>query len=63
MDTLKIPLSYEPRCSKYAAIPNIITFSNNLSKQLLNVKNAIKYDLNAKNTVEVMLIDICRQSW
>ena len=62
MDTLKIPLSYEPRCSKYAAIPNIITFSNNLSKQLLNVKNAIKYDLNAKNTVEVMLIDICRQS-
>ena len=27
------------------------------------IKNAIKYDLNAKNTVEVMLIDICRQSW
>lgn len=58
----KIPISLEPRCSGYAGIPDILSYSNNLVEKILAIKNALRYDVNSKTTVEAMFIAICRES-
>lgn len=60
MSMVKIPSSLENRCAGYAGIPDILDYTNKLVDKILNIKNAIKQDINPKNTVEVMFINICR---
>lgn len=60
MSVIKIPSSLESRCIGYSNIPDILDYTNNLVSKLLDIKNAIRQDINPKNTVEVMLINICR---
>ena len=60
MSIVKIPSSLESRCIGYSSIPDILDYTNNLVSKLLDIKNAIRQDINPKNTVEVMLINICR---
>ena len=61
INLVKIPANLEPRCSGYASIPNILKWTNNLVTTLLDIKNVIKYDVNYKNTIEVMFIKLCRE--
>ncbi len=61
INLVKIPANLEPRCSGYASIPNILKWTNNLVTSLLDIKNVIKYDVNYKNTIEVMFIKLCRE--
>lgn len=61
MKLLKIPTSLEARCAGYSSIPNILDFSNYLVEKVLEIKNAIKYDINPKTTVEAMLVMLCRK--
>ena len=60
INNVKIPANLEPRCKGYAGIPNILTWTNNLIQSVLNIKNAVKYDVNAKTTIEAMFIAISR---
>lgn len=60
MDVVKIPVSLQARCDGFSSIPDILEWSNNLVEKVLKIKNAIKYDVNAKTTIEVMFINICR---
>ena len=60
MAMVKIPASLEMRCKGYSSIPDILDYSNNLVAKILDVKNAIKYDVNNKTTIEAMFIAICR---
>ena len=59
---VKIPSSLEHRCKGYAGIPNILQYSNKLVEDVLKIKNAIKYDVNSKTTVEAMFIAKCREA-
>lgn len=59
---IKIPSSLETRCSGYASIPGILQYSNKLVEDVLAIKNAIKYDVNSKTTVEAMFIAKCREA-
>ena len=60
MSMIKIPSSLQDRCNGYSNIPDILNYSNTLVEKVLEVKNAIKYDVNSKTTVEAMFIAICR---
>ncbi len=71
MNSVKIPLSLEavklpngeasPRCMKYVTgFDGSLQYFNNLVESILKIKNAIRYDINSKNTIEVMCIAICR---
>lgn len=60
LSMVKIPSSLENRCAGYAGIPNILDYTNKLVDKILSIKNTIKQDINPKNTVEVMFINICR---
>ena len=60
MDVVKIPVSLQARCEGFASIPDVLTWSNTLVEKVLEIKNAIRYDVNAKTTIEVMFINICR---
>lgn len=57
---VKIPSSLESRCVGYSSIPDILDYSNTLVNKVLNIKTAIKYDVNNKTTIEAMFIAICR---
>lgn len=59
---IKIPSSLESRCAGYANIPNILEYSNKLVEYVLAIKNAIKYDVNSKLTVEAMFMAKCREA-
>lgn len=61
MAMTKIPMSLQARCDGYASIPNIVAYSNDLVEKVLEIKNAIKYDVNSKTTVEAMFIAACRR--
>lgn len=61
MAVVKIPSSLEKRCAGYASIPDVLNYTNKLVNKVLDIKNAIKQDPNAKNTVEAMFINICRE--
>lgn len=61
MSMVKIPASLEPRCQGYASIPDILNYSTKLVEDMLAIKNAIKYDVNSKTTVEAMFIAKCRE--
>lgn len=61
MSLLKIPTTLKQRCIGFSNIPNILDFVNTLAERILAVKNAIKYDVNSKTTVETMFIAICRE--
>lgn len=61
MSMVKIPTSLESRCKGYAGIPDILKYSNKLVEDILAIKNAIKYDVNSKTTVEAMFIAKCRE--
>jgi len=58
MNIVTIPLSLESRCKGYSNIPNVIEYSNNLVREILKIKNALKYDTTPKLTVEAMLIEV-----
>ena len=58
---VKIPSSLEARCQGYSSIPGILSYSNKLVEDVLAIKNAIKYDVNSKTTVEAMFISKCRE--
>lgn len=60
MAMVKIPASLEVRCQGYSNIPDILEYSNNLVAKILDVKTAIRYDVNNKTTIEAMFIAICR---
>ena len=62
MGMVKIPSSLESRCKGYAGIPDILSYSNQLVEDILAIKNAIKYDVNSKTTVEAMFIAKCREA-
>ena len=57
---IKIPLSLKNRCDGYADVPGILDYTVKLVDRVLEIKNAIKYDVNIKTTVEAMFINICR---
>lgn len=59
---VKIPASLEQRCNGYSNIPDILSYSNNLVEYILSIKNAIKYDVNIRTTVEAMFIAKCREA-
>ena len=61
ISVVKIPTSLELRCQKFSAIDGITTWISNIVKEVLNVKNMIKNDLNNKNTIEVMFIKMCTE--
>ena len=61
ISVVKIPSSLELRCQKFSAIDGITTWISNIVKEVLNVKNMIKNDLNNKNTIEVMFIKMCTE--
>ena len=58
---IKIPSSLESRCIGYSSIPGILKYSNKLVEDVLAIKNAIRYDVNSKTTVEAMFISKCRE--
>lgn len=60
MQSLGMPTSLESRCQGISKIPNILNVCNFLCDEVLKIKNAIKNDVNAKVTVEIMFINICR---
>lgn len=60
MSVIKIPVSLKKRCDGFASIPSILDWSNNLVEKVLAIKNAIRYDVNSKTTIEAMFISICR---
>lgn len=60
MSMVKIPASLESRCQGYSNIPDILDYSNNLVGKILDIKTAIRYDVNNKTTIEAMFIAICR---
>lgn len=62
MSMIKIPASLESRCNGYANVPGILQYSNALVEYILSIKNAIKYDVNSKTTVEAMLIAKCQEA-
>ena len=62
MSMIKIPASLESRCNGYANVPGILQYSNSLVEYILSIKNAIKYDVNSKTTVEAMLIAKCQEA-
>jgi len=57
---VKIPANLDNRCKGYSSIPNILDWTNKLVGKVLDIKNAIKYDVNAKTTIEAMFIAISR---
>ena len=57
---VKIPANLANRCKGYSSIPNILDWTNKLIGKVLDIKNAIKYDVNAKTTIEAMFIAISR---
>ena len=57
---VKIPVNLEPRCKGFASIPNILDWTNKLIGKVLDIKNAVRYDVNAKTTIEAMFIAISR---
>ena len=57
---VKIPANLAPRCQGYSGIPNILDWTNRLIGKVLDVKNAIRYDINSKTTIEAMFIAISR---
>lgn len=61
MSVVRIPVSME-RDVKYSVDDgNFVKYFNWLVDELLKVKSAIKYDSNVKTTIEIMLLNICRQ--
>ena len=71
MSCVKIPLSLEAvklpngepstRCMKYVTgFDGSLTYFNSLVENILKIKNAIRYDVNSKTTIEAMCISICR---
>ena len=71
MSCVKIPLSLEavklpngepsPRCMKYVTgFDGSLNYFNTLVEDILKIKNAIRYDVNSKTTIEAMCIAICR---
>lgn len=60
MHTTKIPRHLEDRCAGFSSIPNALDFANKLTEALLDIKNAIKYDLSCRLTVEIMLLKFGR---
>ena len=57
---VKIPSNLDARCKGYASIPNILDWTNNLIGRVLDIKNLIKYDVNAKTTIEASFIALSR---
>lgn len=57
---VKIPANLDNRCKGYSSIPNILDWTNKLIGKVLDIKNAIKYDVNSKTTIEAMFIAISR---
>lgn len=57
---LKIPSSMVESLNYTTNIENNINYFNYLLDKVLNIKNAIKYDVNNRTTVEIMSINICR---
>ena len=57
---VKIPSNLDARCKGYASIPNILDWTNNLIGKVLDIKNLIKYDVNAKTTIEASFIALSR---
>lgn len=57
---VKIPSNLEDRCKGYSSIPNILDWTNNLISKVLDIKNLIKYDVNAKTTIEASFIALSR---
>lgn len=60
INSVKIPTTLEQRCIGFSSIPDITKWTRNLTNKILNIKNTIKYDVNYKTTIEVLMLDICR---
>ena len=60
LDCIQIPISYEEKLRFTTSIEGNTKYFNALCDKILAIKNTIKYDLNAKTTIEVMCLDICR---
>lgn len=61
MSMVKIPAELKARCDGYCSIPDSLTLSNKLVEKTLEIKNAIKYDVNSKLTIEAMFIAMERE--
>lgn len=60
MDQLKIPISLTKAVQYTTNIEDNLKYYNLLVDKVLAIKNAIKYDVNNRTTIEVMFINICR---
>jgi len=60
MDIIKIPSSKENDIKYTTSISGNVTYFNKLVNRLLEIKNSIKNDSSIKNTITILLINICR---
>lgn len=60
MNCTSLPLSLKNRCDAYSRVPNVLTVTNFMLENMIDIKQAIKNDSNAKNTVEIYFIKLIK---